>query len=71
MRAGASWRAQRGSPELWERFDTAVEQLWEALEGVALGAIARAFATLSDVTRELADDVERIDSRAIAQRRTA
>jgi hypothetical protein len=71
LRAGASWRAERGSLELWERFDTAVEQLWEALEGVALGAIARAFATLSDVTRELADEVERIDSRAIAQRRTA
>ena len=62
LRAGAAWRRERGSPELWERFDTCVEQLWVALEGVALGAIARAFAALSDVTRELADEIEVIDA---------
>jgi len=71
LRAGAPWRAERGSPELWERFDTAVEHLWEALEGVALSAIARAFATLSDITRRLAADVERIDSQARRQRKAS
>jgi hypothetical protein len=62
LRAGAAWRRDRGSPELWERFDACVEQLWVALEGVALGAIARAFAALSDVTRELAAEIEAIDA---------
>lgn len=61
LRAGAAWRRDRGSRELWERFDAAVERLWVALEGVALGAIARAFAAVSDVTRELADEIEAID----------
>jgi hypothetical protein len=61
LRADAAWRRDRGSLERWERFDVCVERLWEALEGVALGAIARAFAALSDVTRELADEIEVID----------
>jgi hypothetical protein len=61
LRAGAPWRAERASTELWDRLDTAVERLWEALDGVALSAIARAFATLSDVARELAAEVEQID----------
>jgi hypothetical protein len=62
LRAGAAWRRDRGSSELWERFDACVERLWEAFEGVALGAIARAFAAVSDVTRELADEIEAIDA---------
>jgi hypothetical protein len=68
LRAGAAWRRERGSPELWERFDAAVEQLWAALEGVALSAIARAFAAVSDVTRQLADEIEAIDSDRLRRR---
>ena len=55
--------------ELWERFDAAVADLGEGLEGVALSAIARAFGELSDVARELAAEIERLDSRAAARRR--
>jgi hypothetical protein len=62
LRAGAAWRRDRGSPELWERFDAAVDQLWVAFEGIALSAIARAFAALSDVARVLADEIEVIDA---------
>jgi hypothetical protein len=61
LRSGAPWRAERASTELWERLDATVEQLWEALDGVALSAISRAFATLSDVARELGAEVEQID----------
>jgi hypothetical protein len=73
LRAGAAWRDGRGSPELWERFDATVEQLWVAFEGIALSAIARAFAAVSDVTRELADEIEVIDGQRVprADRRTA
>jgi hypothetical protein len=34
-----------------------------------LSAIARAFGELSDVARELAAEIERLDSRAAARRR--
>ena len=47
-----------GPPELWARFDAAVETLGTALEGVALSAIARAFAELSEIARELAGEIE-------------
>ena len=67
LRPGA--RSRRGPVELWERFDDAVADLGEALEGVALSAIARAFGELSDVARELATEIERLDSRAAARRR--
>ena len=60
LRPGA--RSRRGPVELWERFDAAVAELGEALEGVALSAIARAFGELSDVARELAAEIERLDS---------
>jgi hypothetical protein len=69
LRAGAGWRRDRGSPERWERFDAAVEQLWVALEGVALGAIGRAFAAVSEVTRELAEEIEAIDCERLARER--
>src|SRR5205807_211390 len=46
LRPGA--RSRRGPPELWERFDRAVAELGEAFEGVALSAVARAFAELSE-----------------------
>jgi hypothetical protein len=67
LRPGA--RSRRGPAELWERFDAAVADLGEALEGVALSAIARAFGELSDVARELAGEIERLDARAGARRR--
>jgi hypothetical protein len=67
LRPGAPSR--RGPAELWERFDEAVAELGEALEGVALSAIARSFGELSDVARELAGEVERLDSRTAARRR--
>jgi hypothetical protein len=47
-----------GPVELWERFDEAVRRLGVAMEGVAVTAVAREFAELSDITRELADAVE-------------
>lgn len=69
LRPGA--RSRRGPPELWERFDAAVAELGEALEGVALSAVARAFAELSEVAFELAGELERIDSAAAARRRAS
>jgi hypothetical protein len=67
LRPGA--RSRRGPADLWERFDAAVTDLGEALEGVALSAIARAFGELSDVARELAGEIERLDARVGARRR--
>jgi hypothetical protein len=64
-------RSRRGPPELWERFDTAVAELGEAFEGVALSAIARAFGHLSEVARELAHEIERIDSAPAVGRRAS
>jgi len=69
LRPGASSR--RGPPELWERFDRAVTALGEAFEGVALSAVARAFGELSEVARELAAEIERIDSPASVRRRAS
>lgn len=69
LRPGAGSR--RGPPELWARFDGAVAGLGEAFEGVALSAVARAFAQLSEVARELADEIERLDSPAAARRRAS
>jgi hypothetical protein len=37
--------------------------------GVALSAVARVFAELSEVARELAAEIERVDSRPAARRR--
>ncbi len=69
LRPGAGSR--RGPVQLWERFDRAVAELGEALEGVALSAIARAFGELSEIARELADEIERIDFAAAARRRAS
>jgi hypothetical protein len=60
-----------GPPELWERFDAAVGALGSALEGVALSAIARAFAELSEVTRELAGEIELSYSQAATRRQAS
>ena len=66
LRPGTSSR--RGPPELWTQFDQAVADLGEALEGVALSAIARAFGELSEVARELATEIERTDFPAARRR---
>lgn len=52
-----------------ERFDAAVAELGEALEGVALSAVARGFGELSEIAFELAGEIERIDSPTVARRR--
>jgi hypothetical protein len=46
-----------GPPELWEGFDAAVERLGVAMEGVAVSAVARGFAELSEVAREIAGEL--------------
>jgi hypothetical protein len=69
LRPGA--RSRRGPPEMWERFDQTVADLGEAFEGVALSAVARAFGELSEVARELAAEIERIDQPAAIRRRAS
>jgi len=43
-----------GPSELWQHFDTAVQRLGIAMEGVALSAVARGYQELSDVARDIA-----------------
>ena len=50
---------------------SAVETLGSALEGVALSAIARAFAELSDVARQLANQIELVYSQTAARRQAS
>ena len=47
-----------GPPELWQRFDAAIERLGIAMEGTELSAVAHAFTELSEVLRLIADDLE-------------
>lgn len=47
-----------GPPELWERFDAAIELLGIAMEGTELSAVAYAFTELSEVLRLIADTLE-------------
>ena len=47
-----------GPQDLWDRFDAAVQRLGEAMEGVATSAVARSFAELSGVARELCGELE-------------
>ena len=68
LRRGAN---RPGPPELWERFDAAVQTLGSALEGVALSAIARGFAQLSEIARQLADEIEPADSQTAARRQAS
>jgi hypothetical protein len=56
LRPGGS---RPGPPELWERFDAAVQRLGVAMEGVAVSAVARAFRELSEVARAIADELDR------------
>jgi len=60
-----------GPSELWERFDATVQTLGSALEGVALSAIARAFAELSEIARELADQIELSSSQPATRRQAS
>lgn len=53
---------RRGSRELWERFDVAIEDLNRALQGISLQAIARVFGELSETARELAAAVSAQDA---------
>ena len=61
-----------GPPELWEQFDHAARALGEALEGVSLPAIARAFERVADIAREIAVAIDQPDaaSRSRSKRRT-
>ena len=67
LRPGA--QSRRGPLALWDRFDAVVAELGEALEGVALSAIARAFGELSNIARDLAAEIERLDAAAATRRR--
>ena len=48
---------RRGPPGLWASFDTAWDDLSKALEGISLPAVARAFAELGTLLRQLTDAV--------------
>jgi hypothetical protein len=60
LRPGA--RSRRGPVHLWERFDQAVAELGEALEGVAVSAIAQTFDELSDIARTPATEIEHLNA---------
>jgi len=49
---------RRGPRELWQRFDTAVDDLRTALAGISLAAIGRGFGELSLAARDLAQTVD-------------
>jgi hypothetical protein len=61
---------RRGPAELWDRFDTSIEDLNRAFEGISLSAIARVFGELSDVTRQLSAAVAEQDAAAGRVRRS-
>ena len=44
--------------ELWQRFDTALDDLRTALAGISLAAIGRGFGELSLAARDLAQTVD-------------
>ena len=56
---------RRGPPDLWARFDTAWEDLSKALEGISLPAVARAFAELATLSRQLATAVADEDAGSV------
>ena len=58
---------RRGPAELWQRFDTAVEELNHAITGTNVTVVARAFAELASAAGALADAVEAED-RAVPPR---
>ena len=56
---------RRGPPELWAVFDAAWEELGNALEGVSLPVVARAFGQTARITRQIADAVAREDAQPV------
>ena len=52
---------RRGPKELWATFDIRWEDLSEALEGISLAAIARAFDELATIARQLSASVAEED----------
>jgi hypothetical protein len=50
---------RRGPPELWERFDAAVESMNTAITGSDANGVAIAFAALADAAGALADAIGR------------
>ena len=61
LRAGTG---RRGPADLWERFDTAVQNLNHAITGTNVVGVARAFGELSLAAAALADAVEAEDRQA-------
>ncbi len=55
---------RRGPEELWQRFDTAVEDLNHAITGTNVTAVGRAFGELAAAAGALADAVEGEDREA-------
>jgi hypothetical protein len=53
---------RRGPPGLWGNFDTAWDDLSKALEGISLPAVARAFAELATLLRQLTAAVDDEDA---------
>jgi hypothetical protein len=56
---------RRGPPELWTSFDTEWDDLSKALEGLSLPAVARAFAELATLSRQLATAVAEEDAGSV------
>jgi len=55
---------RRGPAEMWERFDTAVQDLNHAITGTNVTVVARAFGELAAAAGALADAVEAEDREA-------
>jgi hypothetical protein len=62
---------RRGPEDLWKQFDTAIEDLSLAFEGISLSAIARVFGELSDIARRLSIGVAEQDAAAARGRRVS
>jgi hypothetical protein len=56
---------RRGPRELWDKFDTAWQDLGKALEGISLPAVARAFRELAAILRQLSTAVAEEDNQAL------
>lgn len=55
---------RRGPPELWARFDTAMEEFRSALTGISLISISHAFSELAEIARALSRAVAEEDAGA-------
>jgi len=60
---------RRGPPELWARFDSAIEDFGRALEGISLASISHAFGELGEILRALSRAVAEQDAVAQAAER--